>query len=39
MAREARKARRIPAESAYADQFRVPGTGRKHLPLPVLGSV
>jgi DNA polymerase-4/DNA polymerase V len=39
MAREARKARRIPAEGAYADQFRVPGTGRKHLPLPVLGSV
>jgi len=31
--------RHIPSEDEYRERFRIPGTGRKHLPLPVLGSV
>ena len=39
LAAERSASRRIPSEDEYRDRFQVPGTGRKHLPLPVLGSV
>jgi DNA polymerase-4/DNA polymerase V len=35
--RSARAARRAH-EDSYRERFRIPGTGRKHLPLPVLGD-
>ncbi|HVW71805.1 MAG TPA: hypothetical protein VHB93_01480, partial [Candidatus Paceibacterota bacterium] len=37
-AKEARKRVRSARDAAYRDQFRIPGTGHKHLPLPVLGT-
>lgn len=39
MAAQRAAGRHIPGEDAYRERFRIPGTGRKHLPLPVLGSV
>lgn len=37
-ARKAAGASRLAHEDAYRDRFRVRGTGKKHLPLPVLGD-
>ncbi len=37
-AREARRKVRSARDAQYRDRFRIPGTGYKHLPLPVLGT-
>lgn len=37
-ARKAAGAARLRHEDAYRERFHIPGTGRKHLPLPVLGD-
>ncbi len=39
LAERVRFSRRIPKEEAYRARFHIPGTGAKHLPLPVLGEV
>ncbi|HVX90724.1 MAG TPA: DNA polymerase IV [Candidatus Paceibacterota bacterium] len=37
-ARDARRQVRSVRDAAYRERFRIPGTGAKHLPLPVLGT-
>ena len=37
-AKDARKKARSAHDGEYRDRFRIPGTGVKHLPLPVLGT-
>jgi nucleotidyltransferase/DNA polymerase involved in DNA repair len=38
-ARESRRRLQSTRDAAYRDRFRIPGTGVKHLPIPVLGTV